>query len=104
MLDWLKRALVDSYVGAVGLGYLLSQCVLHFVNIFAMPVVQWVARDQYHAIVPRLGSSGFSPKDALPDLVKFVVMLLVWLVLLRWLYFAAPQGQVSQQAPKPEKT
>jgi hypothetical protein len=102
MLDRLKRALVDSYVGAVGLGYLLSQCVGHFVNIFAMPVVQWVARDQYHEIVPR--SSGLSPKDALPDLVKFVVMLLVWLVLLRWLYFAGPQEQVSQQAPNPENT
>jgi hypothetical protein len=32
MLDRLNSALVDSYVGAVALGYMLALCVLHFAN------------------------------------------------------------------------
>lgn len=39
MLNRLKRTLVESFVGAIALGYLLAQTILHFVNIFASPVV-----------------------------------------------------------------
>ena len=38
MLERFKRALVESFIGAIGLGYLLAQGILHFVNIFASPV------------------------------------------------------------------
>src|SRR6185437_5096899 len=42
MFERLKRTLVESYVGAIALGYLLAQVILHFVEIFASPVAVWV--------------------------------------------------------------
>ena len=47
MLERLKRALVESFVGAIALGYLLAQGILHFVNIFASPIAGWVSRSYY---------------------------------------------------------
>jgi hypothetical protein len=52
MFERLKRALVESFMGAIALGYLLAQCILHFVNIFASPIAGWVSRNDYRAIVP----------------------------------------------------
>jgi hypothetical protein len=103
MFERLKRALVESFVGAIALGYLLAQCILHFVNIFASPLTSWVARNEYRQIVP--GSAvlnAFSLEDALPDLVRFLFLFLVWYLLVRWLYFTPLKKEVSEQAPNPE--
>jgi hypothetical protein len=53
MFDRLKQAVVESYVGAIALGYLFAQLAQHFVNIFASPIAGWVARKQYGAFAPR---------------------------------------------------
>jgi hypothetical protein len=47
MFDRLKQALVESYVGAIVLGYLFAQGILHFVDIFTTPVAGWISRKQY---------------------------------------------------------
>ena len=49
MFERLKQALVESFVGTVALGYLLAQCILHFVNIFASPLTGWVTRSRISA-------------------------------------------------------
>lgn len=87
MLRRFKRALVDSYVGAIALGYLLAETVLHFCYIFAAPVAGWVSRTEYrdplgHKILPQ----GFVLQEAIPELVRFVVLLVVWSLLTYWLY------------------
>src|SRR5258706_12871433 len=100
MFERLKRALVESFVGAIALGYLLAQCILHFVNIFALPIAGWVSRNDYRAIIPGGAAlAGFSPKDDLPDLSTFVVLLLGWYILLRWLYFTPLKTDASEPAP-----
>lgn len=89
MLKRLKRALVDSYIGAIALGYALAQCIFHFVNIFAAPIAGWITRSEYkEALTHSTDLIGFTFKDALPELVRFVLLLAVWYVLVRWLYFA----------------
>jgi hypothetical protein len=99
MFDRLKRALVESYIGAIALGYLPAQDLLYFAGIFTAPVASWVARNQYRELMPsRIGSYGFSPKEALPELMGFVVLLFVWYVLFRRLYFKPLQGAVSESA------
>ena len=103
MFERLKRALVESFVGAIALGYLLAQCILHFVGIFASPIAGWVSRNDYRAIVPSGAAlAGFSLKDALPDLGRFVVLFLVWYLLVRWLYFTPPKTDASEPAQNPE--
>jgi hypothetical protein len=104
MFDRLKQALVESYVGAIALGYLFAQGILHFVNIFASPVAGWISREQYGGLVPATGSlPGFSLQDALPEVVRFFLILLVWFVLLRWLYFKPLKKETSGSVPTPEE-
>lgn len=104
MFERLKRALVESFVGAIALGYLFAQGILHFVNIFTSPVAGWVARKEYREFIPRTtASAGFSLQDALPELIRFFLLLLVWYVLLRWLYFKPLKKETSEPAPNPEQ-
>jgi hypothetical protein len=104
MFDRLRQALVESYVGAVALGYLFAEAILHFVNIFASPVAGWITRKQYGDFVSRTTApTGISPQDALPELVRFLLLLLVWYVLMRWLYFKALDKETSEPVPNPEQ-
>ena len=101
MLERIRRAVVESYIGAVALGYLLAQAIIHFVDIFSTPIAELVARREYSGIIshPSL-SDRFPYVAALPQLISFLVLLLVWYVLLRWLYFKPlrhePQGAVVE--------
>jgi hypothetical protein len=93
MLERLRRAMVESYVGAVALGYLLAQVILHFVNVFTQPFAGWITRKQYGGMLA--GSRelpGFSLKDAVPELIRFVLLIVAWYVLVRWLYVKPVMG------------
>ena len=97
MLRRLKRVLVESFVGAIALGYLLAQTLLHFANIFATPIAGWISRKKYRGLMP--GTSdlpGFSLQDALPELARFIVLALVWYVLVWWLYFKPIQEETPR--------
>ena len=88
MFERLKHALVGSYVGAIALGWLFAQGVIQFVNIFAAPVASWIARTECGKLTgDAAGSARFWPQEAVPELVRFFLVLLVWYILLRWLYF-----------------
>ena len=38
MFERLKQSVLESYVGATALGWLLAQSLVHFANIFTAPV------------------------------------------------------------------
>jgi hypothetical protein len=100
MFKRLKQVLVESFVGAIALGYLLAQTIWHFANIFGSPIAHWITRKEYQGLVPRTGPvAGFSLQDALPELVRFVALLLVWFVLLRWLYFKPLEKETAVPDP-----
>ncbi len=87
MLKRMKRGLVESYVGAIALGWILAQMVAHFVNVFAAPVANWISIKEYagfglHSSPP----TGLQFRDGLPELVRFIFYLLIWYILFRWLY------------------
>jgi ABC-type sulfate transport system permease component len=96
MFERLKRTLVESFVGAIALGYLFAQAALYLVNAFTAPVAGWVRRKEFPGTA---ATAGFSLQAALPQLVSFVVLLLIWYVLLRWLYFTPPKSVTSELAP-----
>lgn len=88
MFKNIKKALVTSFVGAIGLGWLFAQGVFHFAYIFSAPVTGWLARREYHALAQGASvSTAFSMQDALPELVRSLALLLLGYFLLRWLYF-----------------
>jgi hypothetical protein len=83
MLEQVRRILVDSFIAAIGLGYLLAQIILYFINIFTSPVSIWILR----MILPAATASRRFPVEAaLPQVIGFVLLLALWFVLLRWLY------------------
>lgn len=88
MLRRLKLALVESYVGAIAVGWLLAQGIMHFASIFTAPLTDWFARKEYWELTNRPGiSRGFPFESALPELAKSVSLLFFFYLLLRWLYF-----------------
>ena len=93
MLERLRSVLVSSFVGAIALGWVFAQGILHFAYVFSAPVAGWLTRREY----PSIGrvNAGFSLHDALPDLAKSVSLLIVGYLLLRWLYYKTPQARLS---------
>jgi hypothetical protein len=105
MLNRLRKVLVESFVGAIALGWMLAGIVTHFVSIFATPVANWIGRSEYRDVL-RTGNyptAGFSLQDALPEVIRFIVLLIVWYVLVRWLYFQPIAPAVSDAAQNPEQ-
>jgi hypothetical protein len=98
MSDRLKRVLVESFVGTIALGYLLAQALLYFVGIFSRPVEQWVQRRMYPALAPN-ASQSFPIEAALPQAISFIILLLVFYGLLRWLYFKPLTLETSERNP-----
>jgi hypothetical protein len=89
MLNRLKRVLVKSFIGAIALGYLFAEAILYFVNIFTAPITAWITQKLYVGLLvsPSTASRGLPLQAALPQALGFLVLLLVWYGLLRWLYF-----------------
>ncbi len=104
MLDRLKRVLVKSFIGAIGLGYLLAQAVMYMVSIFTSPLTQWSTQSIFQSIAPRPSApAGFPFQAALPQIVGFLVLLLIWYGLLRWLYFTRLTESPSGPTPNPDE-
>jgi hypothetical protein len=86
MFDRLKRSLVESFIGALALGWLFAWAILDFVSIFSAPITDWVARSEYHTMQPAV-PAGLLLRDSLPYLLSSAVLFLIGYILLRWLYF-----------------
>jgi hypothetical protein len=98
MVDRLKRALVESFVGAIALGYLLAEVVLYFVRVFTSPVTVWAERNLFRGLVPGTTSFSDPPLRAVASpATGFVILLLVWYLLVRWLYFTP----LKEERPEP---
>ncbi len=90
MFDRLKRSLVESFLGALALGWLFAWAILDFVSIFSAPVTNWISRNEYRQ-AKISGLDGIPAtlflKDALPYVVSSFALFLIGYLLLRWLYF-----------------
>ena len=107
MFDRIRKALVKSFVGAIAIGWLFAQGILHFAFMFAVPVSDWMGRRMYRRVPEDTGySTGFSLQPAVPELIRSVALLLLAYILLRWLYFEKPVREVnsSQDVPPLEST
>lgn len=94
----LKHALVSSYVGAIAVGWILAQGILHFAYMFSTPITSWIARSEYRGIMEQSTIKGFALRDGVPDLLRSIALLVLGYLLLRWLYF----GQLEE--PEVEDT
>jgi hypothetical protein len=95
MFKKLKTALVKSYVGALALGWLFAQAILHFAYVFSAPVAGWLTRREYQRMTDH-PAAAFSLQDAAPELIKSFSMLLIGYFLLRWLYYKPLESEASE--------
>jgi hypothetical protein len=63
MLERLRSVLVSSFVGAIALGSVFAQGILHFAYVFSAPVAGWLTRREYHGVVDRV-TTGFTLHDS----------------------------------------
>ena len=83
-----RDALARSYVGAIALGWVFGQGILHFAYIFSAPVTAWLGRREYRSLsLSKNPVVPFTLEDALPELIRSVLLLLIGYLLLRWLYY-----------------
>jgi hypothetical protein len=89
---------VNSFVGAIALGWLFAQGILHFAYVFSSPVANWLTRREWRGVEGRV-PTGFSLQDGLPELIRSISLLLVAYFLLRWLYYKSlePERTESHQ-------
>lgn len=101
MFSRVKRTLVESYVGALALGWIFAWAILDFVSIFSAPVTNWISRNEYRQTkVPGLEAipGSLFLKDALPYIMASFGLFLIGYLLLRWLYFK-PLPESTQSVP-----
>ena len=95
---------MESFVGAIALGYLFAQGIMHFAAIFSDPVARWIMRGEFPGITDRpTVSAGFFLKDALTELVTSFFLLLLGYILLRWLYFKPLVEKTLNLTPNPKQ-
>ena len=101
MFKRLKKVLVESYIGAIALGWLFAQGIQHFAYTFSAPITGWLMRREYGGLITHTNlQTGFSLQDALPEVVKCLSVLLIGYFLLRWLYFKPFEQQASASGAK----
>ena len=101
MIDRLKRVLVESFIGAIALGYMLAETVFSLVRVFSSPAAAWSSRNLYRGLVTGLTTSSASPlQTAVSPAIAFVLLLVIWYLLLRWLYFTPVEKEESALNPE----
>jgi hypothetical protein len=95
MFERLKKILVSSYIGAIALGWIFAQGILHFAYMFSAPIAGWITRREYRGLMEHATVTGFTLRDSLPELVKSLSLLVIGYFLLRLLYFGPPEKQTA---------
>ncbi|MGH9638792.1 MAG: hypothetical protein ACRD4R_09910 [Candidatus Acidiferrales bacterium] len=104
MFRRLKRALVESYIGAIALGILLADVILNFVAIFVAPMESWTSQKTLRSIMlsssalHSMASQALPLRDSLPPLGRFVLLLAIWCLLFFWLYAKPPKSTEDAEA------
>ena len=91
-----KELLVDSFVGAIALGLLLSNAIVRLANGLTMPVTNWLVRTQFQGFT-NPPPQPFSLREGGPELIRAFVLFVIWCALLYSLYFK----RVPEESPEP---
>lgn len=101
MIDRLKRALIDSYVGVVAIGWMISDAGVRIASAFSEPILtSFRHRLATETFGVRPSSAPIDWQLVFPDLISAAILLAFSYGLLRWLYFAAPPP--VQDEPEPD--
>lgn len=106
MLERLRNALVNSFAGAIAVGWLFAEGIQHLVAMFATPISYWAqqqARRSQMSGVLLPDSAPFPYQLALPQMLSAAALLAIAFALLAWLYFpaegSAGDSPVEEESP-----
>jgi hypothetical protein len=97
MLKRLKTALIDSFVGAIAIGWLFATGIREFVDMINSPYFYW------KLIYPQFSPPVRPLQLALSNLIASAFLLLIAYGLLRWLYYPAREIQSQELYQEPEQ-
>jgi fructose-specific phosphotransferase system IIC component len=108
MRERIKSALVDSFVGAIAVGWLFAEGVARFVTSFTTPLTEWIIEQMRYQQMPRFSRPiAFRPQFPfqimIPQLIAGALLILIAYLLLRWLYFEPSEKQNSEQTQELEE-
>ena len=93
MLSRLKTALVESFAGAIAIGFLIAQGIQRMAYVVSDPLTRWIAAriqgEEAARIWRNTVPQRFTFELALPQLFVALFLLSMAFVLVRWLYFPA---------------
>lgn len=93
---------MDSFVGAIGLGWIFATAVEHFANIFVVPFRGWALRNAVFNFHAGHNQAGPAYQLAALELFESVLLLVIGYVLLRWLYPDSSETAASLIRPAEE--
>jgi len=109
MLERIKKALVESFVGVIVVGSLFASGIVSFVTGIAAPLANWLAEWIQQEKVP----AGFLNQPPpfgyqlfIDEWIAAALLLLIAFLLLRWLYIepSAAEPSDSSQLEEPEES
>lgn len=105
MLEKIRKAMVESFVGAIAIGVLIANSIVNFVMGITTPLTEWLTmRLQNRQENPYYPSPEFPFQRLIPQWIASAVFLLIAYALLRWLYMepsaAAPSDLPEEQGPE----
>jgi hypothetical protein len=94
MFKRLKRALVTSFVGAIALGWVFAQGILHFAYIFSTPIAGWLMRREYRGVTEQANTAtGFSCTARIGPVLFTSAS---WIFLTAWLFFKPLEQETTE--------
>src|SRR5437016_305111 len=103
MFRRLKQALVESFVGAIALGWLLAQAITHCAHTIIAPLISWLLRDEYRAMTGHsVRPAALLLKDFVPELLRALALLIIGYFLLRWLFFVPVERATGSAVTDPK--
>lgn len=96
MLERVKNALIDSFVGAIAVAWLFAEGIMSVVGSFTSPLTRWLLDRMRWRESPTFSHAFGSPPQfpfemAIPQLIGAVLLLVLAYLLFRWLYLGPPE-------------
>lgn len=108
MVDRMKKALIDSFVGAIAVAWLFAEGIMSLVASFTAPLSNWLIERMRWQQSPAFSRAfenqpPFPFAMAIPQLIAAVLFLVVAYLLFRWLFLAPCEKERLEGTEKQAK-
>jgi hypothetical protein len=106
MLERVKKAFVESFVGAIAVAWLFAAGIMNFVSSFTSPLDDWLLNRMRWHDSPAYSRALSAPQRihyelAIPRLIEASLILIVAYLFFRWLYLEPSQTEPLDGTEKP---